>query len=139
MEMMFTPLRKYADFSGRAQRREFWLFFLFQFIANIIFGGLMIWLLPLFPEREFAASITIILFAIYFFAMIIPNAAVIVRRFHDQDIPGWVGGLIYASILIFSFISLIVVLIFMCIDGKRGPNKYGPDPQDERNAADIFG
>ncbi len=136
MQDMIAPLRRYADFKGRSRRREFWLFFLFQMIINSIIIGTIIMFSD--ENNETALAIFAIILVLWFLAMIIPNAAVIVRRMHDQNISGWVGGGLYASMTIFSGITGLVLLIFMCIDGKRGPNQYGPDPKTIEAVKDIF-
>jgi uncharacterized membrane protein YhaH (DUF805 family) len=136
MEYMFAPLRKYGIFSGRARRQEYWMFFLFQMIVNFGFIGFGVVLRYTFGEA--GIGIIALVWLIWFLAMIVPNVAVIIRRMHDQNIPGWVGGLLYASILLFSFLSCIVILIFMCIEGRRGPNQYGEDPKEIQAAQDIF-
>jgi uncharacterized membrane protein YhaH (DUF805 family) len=61
---------------------------------------------------------------IWFLASFIPSLAVQVRRFHDQDLTGWLVLLGFIP-----YVGGLIVLVFMCIDGKRGPNKYGPDPK----------
>jgi uncharacterized membrane protein YhaH (DUF805 family) len=136
MEYMFAPLRKYGIFSGRARRQEYWMFFLFQMIVNFGFIGFGAVLRSTFGET--GIGIIALIWLIWFLAMIVPNVAVIIRRMHDQNIPGWVGGLLYASIILFSFLSCIVILIFMCIEGRRGPNQYGEDPKEIQAAQDIF-
>ncbi len=153
MEWMLLPLKRYADFSGRSRRKEYWMFFLFQFLVNIAFFGLMVVVAMIGPDETVSASETIsmtdetgnmipLLFILAFWglfwlAMLIPNAAVIVRRFHDQNISGIVGILLYIGTLILTLPG-IVILIFMCIDGKKGDNQYGKDPKMAENVGDVF-
>jgi uncharacterized membrane protein YhaH (DUF805 family) len=61
---------------------------------------------------------------IWILATFIPSLAVQVRRFHDQDLTGWLVLLGFIP-----YVGGLIVLVFMCIDGTRGPNKYGPDPK----------
>jgi uncharacterized membrane protein YhaH (DUF805 family) len=77
------------------------------------------------------------LWGLFWLAVLIPNAAVIVRRFHDQNISGIVGILLYVGTLILTLPG-IVILIFMCIDGQKGDNRYGKDPKMADNIGDVF-
>ena len=78
-------------------------------------------------------ALTIVPFWIIIFALIglyslfvlIPSIAVQVRRFHDQDKSGW-----FVLINFVPYIGGIIVLVFMLLEGTRGPNKYGPDPKE---------
>ncbi len=142
---MIEPLRRYADFSGRSPRIEFWMFFLFQTLVVLAIFALYIPLVMWVPfgrqadvsdAQAVAAVIPFILWGLFVLAMLVPNAAVIVRRFHDQDIPGVVGGLLYGSMWIINLTGL-VILVFMCIDGKPHTNQYGPDPKG-RGLGDVF-
>ena len=100
MEWMFLPLKRYADFSGRSRRKEYWMFFLFQFLVQMAFMILMILVVVAGgadggSDRSVVAFFVLIGFWVLFWlAMLIPNVAVVVRRFHDQDIPGIVDDAI---------------------------------------------
>jgi uncharacterized membrane protein YhaH (DUF805 family) len=147
MEWMFLPLKRYFDFSGRSRRKEFWIFFLFQFLVQIALLSLGI----MFAVNEtFEAVATeeswgsiapfILLFgiwAVFWLVMLIPNVALVVRRFHDQGISGVVGVLLYIGTVIFTLPG-VVILIFMCMEGKTGDNQYGKDPKLNENIGDIF-
>lgn len=50
------------------------------------------------------------------------------RRFHDQDRSGWM-----ILILLIPYVGVIVVFVFMCLEGTRGPNRFGPDPIEDRD------
>jgi uncharacterized membrane protein YhaH (DUF805 family) len=128
--MMFEPLRKYAEFEGRARRSEYWLFTLFQvlvgfglFVVMAMVGG--------FADLNSGgggvlAGVIFLVFAIcaiFGLAMFIPSLAVSIRRLHDSDKSGaW---------LLLSFVPLggVVVFIFTLLDGTPGPNRFGPDPK----------
>jgi uncharacterized membrane protein YhaH (DUF805 family) len=131
MHWMIMPFKRYADFSGRSQRKEFWMFILFN---------LMI-ILPLFifigmqsGAREKAtdlkgsakemADIGVIVLMLYIAAIIVPLIAVAVRRFHDQGRSGW-----FVLLSFIPYVGLIVMVTFMALDGTPGPNRYGPDPK----------
>jgi len=131
MEWMLMPLRRYADFSGRSRRKEYWMFALGIFLIAVIpvtllyivalaaafgsaggaGGGILVTLL----------SLVILLLSL---ALIVPAIAVQVRRFHDQDKSGW-----FVLINFVPYVGGLVVLVFMCLEGTRGPNRFGPDPK----------
>lgn len=62
---------------------------------------------------------------IFFLAIIVPSIAVQVRRFHDQDKSGW-----FVLIGLIPLLGGLIVLVFMCLEGTRGPNRFGRDPKD---------
>lgn len=131
MDLMFAPLRKYADFNGRARRSEYWLFFLFyvgvSFVLGII-GGIAMG--PSDPTQPFSGAN--ILGLLWGLAMFLPSLAVGVRRLHDTNRSGW-----WILIGIIPLIGAIVLIIFYVLDGTPGPNKFGSDPKG-RGAADTF-
>jgi uncharacterized membrane protein YhaH (DUF805 family) len=103
-------LEKYADFTGRARRSEYWWFTLANIVAVII-------LLVLAA----VSNIFWVLYAIYAIGLIVPSIAVTVRRLHDTDKSGW-----WIFIALVPFVGGIILLVFMCIDSTRGPNQFGP-------------
>lgn len=125
--MMFEPLRRYAEFEGRARRSEYWLFTLFQVLVGL---GLFIALALVGGIADFnsdggsaLAGVLFLAFAIFALAMFIPSLAVSIRRLHDADKSGfW---------LLLGFIPFggVVVFIFTLLDGTPGPNRFGPDPK----------
>jgi uncharacterized membrane protein YhaH (DUF805 family) len=151
MEWMFMPLRKYADFSGRARRKEFWMFFLLNFIVSMLLFVLLFASLPWSemmaasqaqqagmpyggPQPEPGAMFFFV-FAIYMLWVLVtllPTLAVSVRRLHDQDKSGWF------YLLNFVPFGGIVLIVFYFMEGTRGPNQYGPDPKGHVGA-DTFG
>lgn len=139
MEWMLMPYRRYADFSGRSQRKEYWMFALFQFIVAmvllaIMFVGGMGSVNEMTGQAEPGTLfyIGIGLLVIFGLGSFIPSLAVSVRRFHDQDKSGW-----FLLLQLIPYIGGIIVLVFMCLDGTRGPNRFGPDPKDPTRA-DVF-
>jgi uncharacterized membrane protein YhaH (DUF805 family) len=118
VDWYLAALKKYAVFSGRARRREYWYFFLFNVIITIVLG-IAEGVIGLMPNSNQS-----ILAGIYGLAVLIPGLAVGVRRLHDTNRSGWwlllgLIPLIGALILLFLFIS----------NGDSGPNQYGPDPK----------
>lgn len=134
---MVLPLKRYADFSGRSTRMEYWMFTLLWWVviiaAFILFGvGSEQAQAAGHRDDPFANSLAVTGFAImtlWWLGTIIPCIAVIVRRLHDQDKSGALVILIILLNLFLSFIGWIVQTIFMCIDGTPGTNQYGPDPK----------
>ncbi len=114
---------RYADFEGRARRSEYWYFNLFYVISYIllsIVGSLGLGILP----TRISTILSMGILGIFILGMIIPNLTVAVRRLHDTDKSGW---LLLLGIV--PFIGGIILLVFFCIEGDRGPNQYGPDPK----------
>ncbi len=134
MDWMLMPLMRYADFSGRSQRMEYWMFTLLYVLVIVLLLGLAIFFgSPVGQERTLAENYFLVVTGLFIVGTIIPSIAVTVRRLHDQDKSGW--------FYLFSFIPYIggfVLLIFMCIEGTPGPNRYGPDPKGGIGYKDLF-
>lgn len=119
MHWYFEVLRKYAVFSGRARRREFWTFALINFIVSIVLS-----LVDVAIGTDYNKGGYGILSSIYGLAVLIPSIAVAVRRLHDTARTGW-----WILIGLIPCIGFIVLLVFYLQDGQRAANKYGPDPK----------
>lgn len=125
MEWATLPLKKYADFSGRARRKEYWMFALLLIVVSFVLGivegvvGLTGMVGPYGP-----------LSALFMLAIIVPSIAVGVRRLHDTGRSGW-----WMLIGLVPFIGAIVLLVFYVLEGTRGPNEYGPDPKEGEGGA----
>lgn len=143
MEWMLLPLRRYADFSGRATRQEYWMFTLF---CGLLYAAAVIVLIavagisaqdakPGVDEMPIGVAIGILLVILLYLALFVPTLAVKARRFHDQDLSGW-----FVLLGFIPYVGWLVILIFMCIDGTAGPNRFGPDPKGRggQRQADIF-
>jgi len=113
----FDVFKKYAVFSGRARRKEYWMFFLINFIIAVvisIIGNLI------------GANDT--LSNIYSFATLLPSIAVGVRRLHDTDRSGW------------WLLLPIVNIVFLALDGQSGKNRFGSNPKlDGQPENNLFG
>lgn len=122
MDWMILPYKRYFEFTGRSRRQEYWMFTLLQFLIIL---GIVAVAFAFSGAGEDAAMLVLYGgIGIWFLASFIPSLAVQVRRFHDQDLTGWLVLLGFIP-----YVGGLIVLVFMCIDGKRGPNKYGPDPK----------
>lgn len=141
MEWMLMPLRRYADFEGRSRRMEYWMFYLFTLIIGMVAALVILAIALLLYTMNLSESamgmllvpVWLILF-IGSMALVVPTIAVTVRRLHDQDKSGWMFLLGFIP-----FVGGIILLVFMCLEGTRGPNRYGPDPVDDRGSSDTFG
>ncbi|MDQ1681675.1 MAG: hypothetical protein QOH99_216 [Frankiaceae bacterium] len=107
-EAIKTCLQKYATFSGRARRPEYWYFFLFNFVLGFVAG--------LIDGRN--SSVLQIVIGLAFF---LPSLAVGVRRLHDTGKSGW-----WILIGIIPILGWIAIIVFLCQPGTPAPNKYGP-------------
>ena len=119
------PLRRYAEFDGRSTRKEFWLF---QLVPFAIVFGMVITLIAAsdYSGPGAVATLVMILGAIGLIGLIVPQIAVQVRRFHDQNLSG-----LLALLNLVPYMGGLVVFVFMFIEGTRGENKFGPDPRDQ--------
>ena len=118
MNWYIQVLKKYAVFSGRARRKEFWMFVLFNIIISIVIG-LIERLLGL-GSGDGAGVLSII----YSLAVLLPSLGVSVRRLHDIDKTGW-----WLLIALIPVIGAIVLLIFFVKDSQAGENQYGLNPK----------
>jgi uncharacterized membrane protein YhaH (DUF805 family) len=112
MNWYIEVLKKYAVFSGRARRKEYWYFVLFNLIIMIILT-----IIDLAIDSS-------ILSTLYSLAVLIPSIAVDVRRLHDTNRTGW-----WLLIGLIPIIGWIVLIIFMVQDSQKGENQYGPNPK----------
>ena len=168
MHWMLLPLKRYAEFSGRSRRMEYWMFQLFMFLVYIVMLVLMMVVggsaamaggdPGAIAAAGGAALIIFGLYALFALAMFIPSLAVAVRRLHDTNRSGWwilapltgyvvmaigaamvaaspdnagLGGIL-AMVGAIAVLGLgLTVLVFLFLEGTRGPNKHGPDPKGE--------
>lgn len=140
MDWMLMPLRRYAEFSGRSRRKEYWMFALLMMIVYAIGGAMMFSaLLPLmtagavpdpalFTPGFWAGAGLLGLFTL---AIIVPAIAVTVRRLHDRDMSGWwyLGVVILGQIPYLGGLINLGFLVLMALPGTPGPNRFGPDPK----------
>lgn len=120
MSWYLEVLKKYAVFSGRARRAEYWYFVLFNIIVAIVLS-LIDTLLGTFDILRGVGLLS----SLYGLAVLIPTLAVTVRRLHDIDRTGW-----WIFINLIPLIGFIVLLVFAVTDGTPGSNRYGPNPKE---------
>lgn len=119
MNYYMDVLRKYFVFSGRARRKEYWMFVLFNLLISI---GLSI--VERVTGLYSAESGLGFLSLIYSLAVLIPSISVGVRRLHDTNRSGW-----WMLIALVPFIGSIVLLVLFVLDSDPGSNQYGPNPK----------
>lgn len=120
MNWYLEVLKKYAVFSGRARRKEYWFFILFNIIISIVLA-VIDGVTGSFSAEEGMG----LLGGIYSLAVLIPSIAVSVRRLHDTERSGW-----WLLIALVPLIGAIVLLVFMAQDSKPGQNQYGANPKE---------
>ena len=113
MNWYLEVLKKYAVFGGRAQRAEYWYFFLFNLIITTVLGF-----------ADGVLGTVGMLGLIYSLGVLLPGIAVTVRRLHDTSRSGW-----WILIAIVPIIGVIVLLVFMVQDSQKGENDYGANPK----------
>jgi uncharacterized membrane protein YhaH (DUF805 family) len=119
MEWYLKVLRQYADFSGRARRKEYWMFVLFNILFATILG-VVDQGIGTFNDLTGYGMLS----GIYSLVILIPAIAVGVRRLHDVGKSGWM--LLIGLIPLIGFIWLLVLFV---TDSDPGNNKYGPNPK----------
>ncbi|WP_245646493.1 DUF805 domain-containing protein [Sphingobium abikonense] len=120
---MLLPLRRYAQFTGRASRKEFWLF---QLVPIALFSITLVFTMvdrDAYDEIGAVGNLAIGLFVLGILALIVPALTVQVRRFHDQDRSGW-----FVLLNLIPYIGALAVLVFMLLEGTAGDNRFGPNP-----------
>jgi uncharacterized membrane protein YhaH (DUF805 family) len=119
MNWYLKVLKQYADFSGRARRKEYWMFVLFNMCFSIA---------AMVLDNVLGISIEGIgygpLYGLYGLTMLIPGLAVTVRRLHDVGKSGWMF-----FIVLIPLIGTIWLLVLMMTDSQQGINKWGENPK----------
>lgn len=122
MNWYLKVLRQYTDFNGRARRKEYWMFVLFNFIFAIVamlldnllgitYGGMPYGYGPIYT--------------IYGLAVFLPSLAVLIRRLHDIGKNGW-----WVFISLIPLAGGIWLLVLLATDSQPGENEFGPNPKD---------
>ena len=148
-EAVRTCLSKYATFSGRASRSEYWWFYLFNGLVGVAAGLLDLLISRGNPDVQVIGGLVGL-------ALLLPNIAVFSRRLHDTDRSGWwmmlvfapfaallglgLGGLLGVTpgsggfsalmipLLLAAFAAFVVLFLWLIRRGTDGPNRFGPDP-----------
>ncbi|AWL87335.1 hypothetical protein AMK14_09505 [Streptomyces sp. TSRI0445] len=112
MNWYLAVLKNYAGFSGRARRKEYWMFTLINFVIAVVLQIV-----------GFAID-TQVPYYIYFAATLIPSLAVAVRRLHDTGRSGW-----WLLIALVPLVGAIVLIVFLASEGKPETNEHGVNPK----------
>ena len=125
MDWMLMPLRRYAEFSGRSRRKEYWMFTLLMLIAGIVSGTIE----GILGINTMVGGIYGPLTTLLILGTIVPSISVGIRRLHDTDRSGW-----WLLIAVIPLIGGLILLFFFVSEGTRGANRFGPDPKDPGQA-----
>jgi putative ABC transporter len=120
MNWYLHVLKNYATFSGRARRKEYWMFFLFNVLISLGLGVLDVVAGTYSVEYE-----TGFFSALYSLLVLIPSIAVSVRRLHDTNRSGW-----WVVISLIPIIGVLVLFVFTCLDSQPGTNRFGVNPKE---------
>lgn len=133
MNWYLKVLKQYTDFSGRARRKEYWMFVLFNIIFLI--AAMIIDTVLGFSFQVQGQSLGYgYIYVLYSLFVLIPNLAVSVRRLHDVGKSGW-----FLLIALIPLIGSIWLLILYCTDGESGSNKWGPNPKTNTDEINEIG
>lgn len=133
MHWYVVALQKYAVFSGRSRRSEYWYFQLFNFLLPVC-GAIALGLLLVFAavKSDTAVTIAMWVYDLWALATLLPGLAVSVRRLHDTGRSGW-----WIFIGAIPLIGFIIFLVFMCEDSKPEDNQWGPSPKQMVGAVPV--
>jgi uncharacterized membrane protein YhaH (DUF805 family) len=120
MNWYLMVLKKYVTFGGRARRKEYWMFSLFNIIFTIAAMTMDNLLGINFNPSKYGP-----IYCLYGIAVFLPSLAVSVRRLHDAGKSGW-----YLFMALIPIAGAILILVKLCTDGITGQNKYGPNPKE---------
>jgi uncharacterized membrane protein YhaH (DUF805 family) len=112
MNWYLDVIKKYAVFTGRARRKEYWMYTLFYVIGFVVLSIL-----------EGVVGLPGVLSSVYSLGLLLPSIGVGIRRLHDINRTGW------WMLLALTCIGSIVLIVFFIQDGTPGENKYGPNPK----------
>jgi uncharacterized membrane protein YhaH (DUF805 family) len=127
MEWYLKVLRNYANFEGRARRKEYWMFVLFNVLAAVVIA-----IIDSVLHTRTASGLGI-LGLVYSLAVLLPGIAVAARRLHDRDMSGW-----WLLLSFIPIIGTIIVIVWLALEGNRGSNRFGSDPKAADGGAPVM-
>ena len=133
MNWYLKVLKQYADFSGRARRKEYWMYTLFNIFAFVAAAILDNVLGLTFDVQGQSVGYGYV-YILYALAVFIPGLAVSVRRLHDVGKSGW-----FLLIGLIPLIGSIWLIVLFCTDGKSESNKWGTNPKTEGDEINEIG
>ncbi|MBT3153223.1 DUF805 domain-containing protein [Streptomyces sp. CHD11] len=113
MNYYLDVIKKYAVFTGRARRQEYWMFALFNVGIVLV--------LSIIDMVALGANVLVPLYSL---AVLLPNLGVTVRRLHDTGRSGW-----WCLIALVPVVGVIVLIVFLATEGNQAGDKYGPNPK----------
>ncbi len=118
--------KKYATFTGRARRSEYWYFALMNFLITLVLY-VLVFVSAAAGSGLFAMIFGALIF-IYMLGSIVPSLALLVRRLHDSGKSGW-----YYFVSLIPLAGPIWLLVLLATDSTPGDNEYGPNPKALEN------
>jgi uncharacterized membrane protein YhaH (DUF805 family) len=113
MNVYLAVLKKYAEFSGRATRTEYWMFTLFSVIASVVLSIV-----------DGVLGTAGVLAGLYGLAVFLPSLGVLIRRLHDTGRSGW-----WFFITLVPLVGFIILIVFLVQDSQTATDQYGPNPK----------
>lgn len=129
MNWYLMAFKKYAEFSGRSRRKEFWMFALFNLIALFLAAIIDNIIGTTFGEIPYG-----FVYVIYSLITFVANLSLSVRRLHDVGKSGW-----FLLIYLIPLIGAIWIFVLFCTDGETGANKYGVNPKNPTDELNEIG
>ena len=133
MNEYLNAFRQYATFTGRARRREYWMFALFNAVIIFVLAILAGMLSPNMDQMGPSLNLGTALYGLYALAAFIPSLAVLARRLHDTGRSGW-----WQLINLVPFVGGIILLIFAVQDSQPGSNRWGANPKGQGAATTTW-
>ena len=135
--------QKYATFSGRASRSEYWWFQLFYLLLAIAIAILAFAAGAFSGQQGGTSSLVIVLMIIgglLALALAVPVISLQVRRFHDRNICGWwyLALIVLGMVPYIGSVTGLAITALSAMKGTEGPNKFGPDPFRPDARAEVF-
>jgi len=143
--------KKYATFSGRAARSEYWWFVFFFSIVQIV----ALFLSAFVADKFGVGGAAFIISGLVFLALFLPSLAVLVRRLHDRNYSGWwIPVFLIATFIVVFVVTFITnsdrianaislgidvgLVVFLAQRGSVGPNRFGADPLSPDHSSAVF-
>lgn len=125
MKYYVNAFKKMTDFKGRTSRKEYWIFYLINFLIFALICLVGVFLLYVSPP-EIQLNIAVLVFFVFFAysaVLIIPSVSIAIRRLHDAGFSGW-----WFLVNFIPYIGSWVLIVLMLFPSKIGDNQYGPNP-----------
>ncbi|GAC1562808.1 MAG: DUF805 domain-containing protein [Vulcanimicrobiaceae bacterium] len=127
-----SVLRSFANFTGRAGRREYWSFVLVNLLI-VLAAEIPIYVLDLLFGWNVLSMLLGIAVGIFALVTLVPSIAALVRRLHDTGRTGW-----WVLVALVPVIGGLALLVLSVLEGTPGPNRYGPDPKSVASASTAY-